>query len=122
MRDIAPKRPLVMVVEDDQLIADTLEIALESRNYRVLGPVETEVAALKLLKTESPDVALIDFRLATTTTEILLERLNARHIAVCVLTGTDASELPPIYAGCTVLEKPFRLDILVRAIEHAQAA
>ncbi|HEY8682435.1 MAG TPA: response regulator [Rhodanobacter sp.] len=119
MSDISLKRPLVMVVEDDMLIAGTLEIALESKDYRILGPVETVDEALRLLETSRPDIALIDYRLATTPTEGLLRPLHARHIPVCVLTGLTAGELPVAYSGCAVLQKPFRLDALLNALGQA---
>lgn len=122
MSDISPDQPLVMVVEDDMLIAGTLEIALESKNYRILGPVTTVAEALQLLETHNPDVALIDYRLATTTTETLLALLETRQIPVCVLTGISAGELPSAYADYVVLQKPFRLDALLRAIDQARTA
>jgi ActR/RegA family two-component response regulator len=111
-----PSGPLIMVVEDDLLVASTLEIALELKDYRILGPVETVEEALKLLETQSPDVALIDYRLATSTSEKLLAPLRERHIPVCVLTGLSADELPVNYAGCRVLQKPLRLDTLLDAL------
>jgi DNA-binding response OmpR family regulator len=116
-----PTGPLIMVVEDDLLVAGTLEIALESKDYRILGPVETVDEALKLLETQRPDVALIDYRLASSTSEKLLEPLRERHIPVCVLTGLSADELPASYAGCRVLQKPFRLDTLLDALAPARA-
>ncbi len=110
-----------MVVEDDMLISVTLEIALESRQYRVLGPVATLEQACQLLATSQPDIALIDYRLATTTTETLLTSLNARQVPTCVLTGLRADELPAAYASCAVLQKPFRLDALLNALEQARS-
>lgn len=114
----SPNGPIVMVVEDDLMIAETLEIALESRDYRILGPVSTLEQAQQLLETSAPDIALIDYRLATTTTEALLSSLNSRHIPICVLTGAD--ELPATYAGCTVLQKPFRLNALLDALQQSR--
>jgi DNA-binding response OmpR family regulator len=118
MNAAAPDGPQVMVVEDDLLISATLEIALESRDYRVLGPVATLEEARQLLETSEPDIALIDYRLAKTTTDDLLTSLNARHVPTCVLTGLNADELPAAYAGCTVLQKPFRLNALLDALNQ----
>jgi DNA-binding response OmpR family regulator len=120
MNAVASDWPQVMVVEDDMLISATLEIALESRDYRVLGPVATLEDAYQLLETSKPDIALIDYRLAATTTEALLTSLNARHVPTCVLTGLRADELPPAYAGCPVLQKPFRLDALLNALKQVR--
>ncbi|MHB1058809.1 MAG: response regulator [Rhodanobacter sp.] len=118
----SPNRPQVLVVEDDRMISATLEIALESKHYRVLGPVATLAEAHELLEASNPDVALIDYRLAAATTEGLLAALNARHVPTCVLTGLQADQLPVAYADCTVLQKPFRLNTLINALEHARPA
>lgn len=114
----SPHGPCVMVVEDDLMVAATLEMALESRDYRILGPVSTVKRAQQLLETSEPDIALIDYRLGTTTTETLLSPLHARHIPICVLI--DAEELPATYAGCTVLQKPFRLNALLDALQQTR--
>jgi DNA-binding NtrC family response regulator len=112
--------PRVMVVEDDMLVSAALEIALESKHCRVLGPVATLEDARELLDTSNPDFALIDYRLATATTEELLAPLNARHIPTCVLTGVRADELPPAYATCAVLQKPVDLDALLDALRQVR--
>jgi DNA-binding NtrC family response regulator len=116
MNAVSPDGQLVMVVEDELLVATTLEAALENSGYHVLGPVSTVPAAMSLLRTSRPDVALIDYRLATTTTETLLPSLKSRRIPVCVITGCGPSQLPPAYAGLTVLEKPFRIKTLMEAL------
>lgn len=113
-----PRSPLhVLVVEDELLIATSLEIALESAGHRLLGPVATVDAAREALETAQPDLALIDYRLADSTTEPLLPDLRERGIPICVLTGYSRDQLPPAYAGCHVLEKPFRMRALIEAIE-----
>jgi CheY-like chemotaxis protein len=122
MTDATPTEPVVMVVEDELLIAATLEIALESKGYKVLGPVATVDEALALLQQAKPDLAVIDYRLARTTTEALLPELTERNIPVCVLTGYNASQLPPAYAGHTILEKPFRLATLLEALDGIRPA
>jgi CheY-like chemotaxis protein len=113
-----PDGQFVMVVEDELLVAATLEAALEDGGYHVLGPVATVPAAIGLLRTSQPDLALIDYRLAKTTTETLLPSLKSRHIPVCVLTGYGASQLPAAYAGLTVLEKPFRIKTLLATLNQ----
>jgi DNA-binding response OmpR family regulator len=122
MNDTSPNWPQVMVVEDDTMVSTTLEIALESKHYRVLGPVATLEEARELLDASSPDFALIDYRLAATTTEELLLSLNARHVPTCVLTGLEADQLPAAYANCTVLQKPFRLNALLDALKQVRPA
>ncbi len=120
--DSLPDRPLVMVVEDDLLIAETLQIALDAKNYDVLGPTATLAGAYALLDHAFPDVALVDYQLAASTTEQLVSSLNARHIPICLLTGVDPVKLPPAYDGCRILRKPFRLNALLDALRLARAA
>lgn len=113
MHEASPNWPLVMVVEDDRLTSDTLEIALEAREYRVLGPAASVRDARELLEISTPDIALIDARLATTASDGLLASLTTRNIPICVLTGSTEDELAPVHAGCTILRKPFRLNALL---------
>lgn len=117
----APEQTLVLIVEDELLIASTLEITLEMKGYRILGPAATIAEARALLETAQPDVALIDYRLAATTTEALLPLLDARGIAVCVLTGFGRKHLPDAYARYAVLEKPFPMQELIDMLEHLRA-
>lgn len=117
MNTVAAAQPLVLVVEDEWMVASTLELLLTSSGYRVLGPAPTVIEAMDLLERERPDLALLDYRLATTTTEPLLEPLEARHIPVCVLTGAGAGGLPKRYSGCVVLEKPYSVHMLITALE-----
>ena len=118
MNAVFPDGQVVMVVEDELLIAATLEAALTRGGYRVLGPVATVPDAIDLLQTSQPDAALIDYRLAATTTEALLPSLESRHIPVCVLTGYNPNQLPAAYARCTVLEKPFRINMLMAVMNQ----
>jgi DNA-binding response OmpR family regulator len=108
----------ILVVEDELLIATSLEIALEGAGHRLLGPVPTVLAAREALESAQPDLALIDYRLADSTTEALLPELRDRDIPVCVLTGYSRDQLPAAYAGCHVLEKPFRMRALMETIEN----
>lgn len=107
----------ILVVEDELLIAMSLEIALESNGHRVLGPVATITEAHKALQTAQPDLALIDYRLADSTTEPLLPMLRERGIPMCVLSGYSRDQLPAAYGDCHLLVKPFRMEALMTTIE-----
>ncbi len=54
------RRPRILVVEDEFLIAMELDMTLRSAGYQVLGPVTTVTAALELLRAERPDAAVLD--------------------------------------------------------------
>ncbi|MEO6798609.1 MAG: response regulator [Rhodanobacter sp.] len=115
----APPAPglLVLVVEDELLIASTLEIILEAHDYRIQGPVATVEDARALLESERPDMALLDYRLARTTTEPLLPILAQQRVPVCVLSGYGRKQLPATYDECALLEKPFRTASLLAMLQ-----
>lgn len=68
----------VLIVEDEFLIAMDLQLLLERRGWRVLGPVGSVRDALAALHAELPSVALLDVNLGhelvTPVAEFLLER------------------------------------------------
>ncbi|MEO8777544.1 MAG: response regulator [Rhodanobacter sp.] len=106
----------ILVVEDELLIATSLEISLEGHGHRVVGPVSTVDAARRILETEHPDLALLDYRLADSTTEPLLPVLRERGIPMCVLSGYGRDQLPDAYADCHLVEKPFYIGQLLETI------
>lgn len=117
VRDNDP--PTVLIVEDELLIATTMEMMLSDRGYRVVALAPTVSEALAVLETTQPDVALLDYRLAGGTTEPLLRVLQDRRIPVCMLTGYGRDALPERYQQYPVLEKPFGLDDLLDVLRRA---
>jgi CheY-like chemotaxis protein len=57
------KAKIILVVEDELLIAMELESMLEDGGYEVLGPVTTVAAALAILTHQRPDACVLDFNL-----------------------------------------------------------
>jgi DNA-binding response OmpR family regulator len=111
-------KPLVLIVEDDPMIASTLEMVLVDQGYEVAGPAATVEDALQALQATRPDAALLDYRLGGSTTEPLLDELQQRQIPVCMLTGYDRSMLPERYRHLPVLEKPFGMADLLRELRQ----
>jgi DNA-binding NtrC family response regulator len=110
--------PMVLIGEDELLIATTLEMMLSDKGYRIAGPASTVEEALAVLETEQPDVALLDYRLGNSTTESLLSVLQQRGISVCMVTGYGRDALPERYQGYPVLEKPFSLGELLEELKR----
>jgi CheY-like chemotaxis protein len=110
--------PMVLIVEDELLIATTLEMMLSEKGYEIAGPAPTVEEALAVLETTQPDVALLDYRLGNSTTESLLSVLQERGIPVCMVTGYGRDALPERYQQYPVLEKPFSLSELLEELRH----
>lgn len=53
----------VLLVEDEMMIAWDMEQTLTAAGMRVVGPASSVATALRLLKTERPDAAILDLNL-----------------------------------------------------------
>ena len=73
-----PDGRLVLVVEDEFLIALDLEQLLRRHGWRVLGPAATVAVALRLLRGAMPDVALLDVNLGGELVTPVAAELRAR--------------------------------------------
>lgn len=54
----------VLIVEDEILVALRMEMDLSNLGYEIYEPVSTGEKAVKMVKETSPDVVLMDIRLA----------------------------------------------------------
>lgn len=110
-----PRR--VLVVEDEPLIVMLIADMLEELGHAVAASCGTVEDALKLVETETFDVALLDLDLGGRSGYEVADVLAARGIAFVVMTGfTGAARAP--YADRAVLNKPFEIDDLAQALEN----
>ncbi|UUX91164.1 response regulator [Methanoplanus endosymbiosus] len=82
----------VVIVEDSEFIAHGLEKILQSMGYQIAGIASERVAALKLVKENSPDVILMDIELSSGGLEgisIAEEIKKVRDIPVIFLSAHD---------------------------------
>ena len=112
---------LVLVVEDEFLIALDLGLTLQRHGWRVLGPAGSVTEALALLeRSEPPDLALLDVELGG---ELVLPvaRWLAAHDIPFVLTSAHAhpDEIDQSLAGMTNLGKPTDEARLLDAVARA---
>ena len=70
------KRVSVLVVEDEALIACDLQNILESNGCRVIGPAASLARAWDLIEQETPDLALLDVNLGSSTSFPLADVLT----------------------------------------------
>ncbi|WP_376091670.1 response regulator [Roseomonas sp. CCTCC AB2023176] len=98
----------VLIVEDEYLIATDIQRLLESRGWRVMGPVPSVRAALRLLEGELPSVAVLDVNLGTELVTPVAEALTARHVPFVLATAHDRPERigGQVLAGVPNLGKP----------------
>ena len=117
-----PPGRLVLVVEDEALIAMDLEARLERRGWQVLGPAATVAWALLLLDGggEMPAVALLDANLRGEMVTPVAERLRALGVPFVVASAYDGARLAALgLGGAPAVGKPSRERALLAALARA---
>lgn len=111
----------VLIIEDDFIIALDYKWRLEKAGWKVVGPAATVQAALRLIQTEPPTVALLDMHLCGQLVTPVAVALKAQQIPFVVCSGADDIEVigGPVFAGVVNVEKPVRDGYLQRALEIA---
>lgn len=124
---------LILLVEDDQSIAQALELALRKQSYSV-NTVGTGKAALLAIATEPPDLAVLDLGLPDMDGLDVLRQLRVRKVDLPVLLLTARATLDDKVAGLDsgaddYLAKPFdmselfaRLRVMERRLTTARTA
>jgi DNA-binding response OmpR family regulator len=97
-----------LVVEDELVIAMTLEEALRGAGCEVVGPIGRVSAALEVARAERIDFALLDVNLAGEKVFPVAGLLEEKRVPFVFLTGYGQSELSDGYAHRPMLMKPFK--------------
>jgi two-component system, response regulator PdtaR len=116
-----PRCRLVLVVEDELLIAIDLELLLQRHGWRVLGPATTLAEALRLLAAgQTPDVALLDVNLQGELVTPVAEQLRARGVPFVVVSAyRDPGRMAAALAGAPAVGKPIDERRLLAALRQA---
>lgn len=111
----------VLIVEDELLIALDIELALEEAGYTVVGIAITGDEAVQLARQHSPDVMVVDVRLADGSRgPDAVERIR-RNLEVAVIfangnldprTRAQLERLDPI----ALIQKPFAPNQITDAV------
>ncbi len=79
------KTPIILVVEDETIIALDLQILLESFGFDVCGPVPSAETSLKAASFFRPDVVLMDVKLKGKMSGIDAARIIHKHLHIPVI-------------------------------------
>lgn len=109
----------VLIVEDEPLIAMSLEDALLDQGVTCLGPAGSVAAALGMIEAGGFDIALLDVNLRGERVDAVADRLAAAGIPFIFTTGHGAEGLPDAHRTRPVIGKPFRdVDITDALARH----
>ncbi|RAI45654.1 response regulator [Rhodoplanes roseus] len=107
----------VLIVEDEAIISFLIEDILRELGCRVVRNVACIEDALSALDEDRPDVAVLDVNLDGVEVYPVAERLRERGIPFVFTTGYGVDGLAPAWAHMPVVQKPFRSEMLARALE-----
>ncbi|KLK91322.1 hypothetical protein AA309_20935 [Microvirga vignae] len=112
----ATSRPLVLVLEDEALIALNLQDELQDAGYDVAGPFTTCAAALEWLGTETPGAAILDAALKDGPCREIALELGRREVPFLIYSGHhEDRQLLAEFQHITWIEKPVPSVVLVEA-------
>jgi len=98
---------LVLVVEDEFLVALDIETILLDAGFDVLGPAGTVAEALRLIDVNDLDAALLDNNLNGETACPVATALCSRGVPFAFVSGNDRESLPVAFASVPLVRKPF---------------
>ena len=107
----------VLLVEDDAIVAMSLQDDLEEADYTVAGPFDTCAAALDWLENETPDLAVLDTRLKDGTCKALAAELARRGVRFVLWSSQwqDKQELHE-FTDAVWVKKPSAHTALLNAL------
>ena len=111
-------KPQVLLVEDEWLIAFDMSERLQEFGYRVIGPAADVETALRLIRTERIDLALLDLHLGAQQSYPVGETLRENGIPFAFLTGHARGDLRPDFRHETLLRKPVSDRELVAGLDR----
>ncbi len=97
---------LVLLAEDNGVVGLTLQDELETLGYAVAGPFTTCAKAMDWLRTETPDLAVLDVMLSDGPCRELARELAALGIPSMVYSGTSQAQCPAEFKGAPWVGKP----------------
>ena len=108
--------PRVLVVEDEMTVAMLIEDMVSELAYEVAAVVPRLEDAMRMLDSDSFDLAMLDVHLNGKTVFPFAAELEARDIPFMFATAYGARGLPVEFRDYLVLQKPFGPVELRRAL------
>lgn len=110
-----------LVVEDETIVSFLIEDMLRDLGCETVCHAAGSRQALHLIDRHSFGIAVLDVNLGQDSIEPVADRLQAAEIPFVFSTGYGRSGLPARFSGYLVLQKPFVIEDLIRALRTVLA-
>jgi DNA-binding NtrC family response regulator len=116
----------ILVIDDQADVRAMIGIVLRVHRFEIVE-ADSAAAGLKAFENSSFDLAIVDIFLQGTSGFDLMTMLRERSpnlpiVAISGMTALDFVSSSPEFSDVVCLQKPFRPNDLVRAIEAAKAS
>lgn len=117
--------PKVLIVENEQLVAEDLSQTMAKNGYEVSGIASSGRKAIQLARENPPDLILMDVRiegdLNGIETAIIIQGQFDAPIPVVFITAFPADQFPVLAAvdDCLYVNKPISEDELLVSVRRA---
>ncbi len=117
------KKPVVLVVDDERSLVETVTVLLEEEGFAVLRALTGE-EGLKLFKEASPDLVLSDVRMPKMSGIQLLETIRETNpdtpVVLMTAQASLQSAIQAVNLGAThYVQKPFKNEELVAILQRS---
>jgi DNA-binding response OmpR family regulator len=109
---------LILVAEDEAIIAIELADSLTTAGFDIAGPFATCAEAEHWVKTGAPDAAILDNLLKDGPCDALASDLSRRGVPVIMFSGQDESDVPAADWNATWVTKPVAFPMLLDALRR----
>jgi DNA-binding response OmpR family regulator len=117
--ELSGTRPLILLAEDEAIIALELADSLKTEGFDVAGPFATCAEAEEWLKTGKPDAAILDNLLKDGPCEALAHDLSRRGVPIIMFSGHDEADARSSSDRNSVwVTKPVPFPILLDALRR----
>lgn len=108
----------VLLVEDSLIIALDAEDVLERLGAKSVVTASTVAGALEAVENSRPALAMLDINLGDSTSYLVADKLSEQGIPYLFASGYgEQAQLPERHKDSPVLQKPYTLENVARALE-----
>ncbi|MCC3247263.1 response regulator [Methylocystis sp. WRRC1] len=111
----------ILIVEDDPFITLALEETLVEFGLVVAGAARNIAEALRFARDASFDLALLDVNIGHEKIDPVADAIAARGLPFVFTTGCGRAGLPEAHLDRAIVEKPFYVEEILRALRDEVA-
>ena len=116
MPDTKKSTGRVLIIEDEPLIALSLEDVLINAGFQIAGLAGKLEKALALIESGACDVAIVDANLAGVSASPAAIALAALRLPYIVMSGYLPEQMQGDFPGAHFIQKPCRSELLVQTL------